>query len=389
MKKSSEKIRVTHVGRLERPVDVTAAMEADARGRPRDHAFGTRLKAAVGEIVGRQAQTGIDVVTDGEFGKLSWIAYQHSRLGGYELKPVPTDGRYAPRSRDRLAFADFYKELEAPGTYFFKSPGSDVPQGMQWVCTAPLEYVGQQALQEDIDNLRAAQAQYGLEEAFMPATGPMRLGRDEYYPSEDAYMEAAGEAMREEYLAITAAGLVLQVDDPGLAVSWDSTIPAPSIKEFRKRTEQRIELINHLLRGIPEDRVRFHVCWGSWHGAHAHDLPLRDIADLLMKLNVQAYVIEGANARHEHEWMVWRDIKLPDHKILIPGMVSHATNVIEHPELVAWRIANYAGVVGRERVIAGTDCGLGYRVHDQIAWAKLKALAEGAQLASRQLWKAG
>jgi 5-methyltetrahydropteroyltriglutamate--homocysteine methyltransferase len=388
MKRSTDRILTTHVGRLERPDDITRVMEANGHSRPRDPAFTARLAQAVNDVVRQQAETGIDVITDGEFGKLSWIAYQHSRLSGYELKPLPAAGRFAPRGRDRSEFATFYSELEAPGrTYFFKSPGSDSALDVEWVCTGPLAYTGEHALQEDIANLRAAAAEAGVVEAFMPATGPMKLGRDDYYGTNDAYMAAVGEAMRREYLAIVESGLLLQIDDPGLTVEWEAQAEQPTVADYRKRVAQRIELLNHLLRGIPADRVRYHVCWGSWHGPHAHDLPLAHIADLLMTLNVQAYVIEAGNARHEHEWMVWRDMKLPDGKILIPGVVSHATNVVEHPELVAWRIANFASAVGRENVIAGTDCGLGYRVHDQIAWAKLKALAEGARLASKQLWR--
>lgn len=380
MKRSSERILTTHVGRLQRPEEITAAMEAHPRGRPIDAAFAGQLRSAVVEVVRLQAEAGVDIVCDGEYGKLSWNTYLNGRLGGHEVvpaKPVETERR----SRDREEFAQFYRELESGGSYYYRSPGRDTSP-----CTGPVTYIGQGALRQDIDHLKVAVAAAKVEEAFIPATSPIRPRTNQYYKTEDEYYDAVGQAMRTEYKAIVDAGFVLQIDDPHLPDMWKSHSPPLSIPEYRKLAGKFVEIVNHALEGIPEGRVRFHICWGSWHGAHAHDLPLKHVVDLLLKVRAQGYAIEAANARHEHEWQVWKDVKLPDGKILIPGVVAHATNGIEHPELVAWRIKNFASVVGRENVIAGTDCGLGYRVHPQIAWAKLKTLAEGARLASSELW---
>jgi 5-methyltetrahydropteroyltriglutamate--homocysteine methyltransferase len=385
MKRSAERILTTHVGRLQRPEDVTQAMEAHPRGRPTDPAFAARLAGSVAEVVKEQAEAGVDIVCDGEFGKLGWNTYLHGRLGGHEIVPAKP-GETERRSRDREAFAQFYRELESGGTYYYRSPGRAAPPGTRWACTGPVSYIGLDALRQDLAHLRAAVDAAKVAEAFMPATSPIRPGANEFYPSDEAYFEAVGEAMRTEYRAIVDAGFILQIDDPHLPDMWESQSPRLDRDAYRKQAEKFVAMINHALRGIPEDRVRYHICWGSWHGAHAFDLPLSEIADILLKVKAQGYAIEAANARHEHEWQVWKDVKLPPGKILIPGVVAHATNGIEHPELVAWRIANFAGVVGRENLIAGTDCGLGYRVHPQIAWAKLKTLAEGARLASRALW---
>ncbi|MSQ73073.1 MAG: hypothetical protein EXR27_17555 [Betaproteobacteria bacterium] len=400
MKRSMDRIVTTHVGRLQRPDDITAAMEAHPRGQPTDAAFAAKLSSAVTEVVRKQAEQGVDIVNDGKFGKLGWNTYINGRLGGHEhvsVKPGEGTGR---RSRGREQFAAFYKELEGSGSHYYKSPGADTPKGTRWACTGPVKYIGQEALRQDLANLAAALAPVTAAlapvtaalapvtqvEAFIPATSPIRPYLNRYYASEEKYFEAVGEAMREEYLAIVGAGFVLQIDDPHLPDLWDSFTPAISVPEYLKIAEQRIELVNHALRGIPEDRVRYHICWGSWHGPHVHDLPMKDVVQVLLKVRAQGYSIEAANARHEHEWEVWKDVKLPEGKVLIPGVVAHATNVVEHPELVARRIANFAAVAGRENVIASTDCGLGYRVHPQIAWAKLATLAEGARLATRALW---
>jgi 5-methyltetrahydropteroyltriglutamate--homocysteine methyltransferase len=385
MKRSTDRILTTHVGRLQRPEELTQAMEAHPRGQPSDASFTARLKDAVAAVVRQQAEAGIDIVCDGEFGKLSWNTYLNGRLGGHEVVPLKP-GEGARHSRDRSEFAEFYAELEHDGAFYYRNPGHDVPAGMRWACTAPATYIGQAALQHDIENLRAAVAANPVAEALIPATSPVRPRANAHYANDDAYFEAVGEAMRTEYRAIVDAGFVLQIDDPHLPDLWDSDLHELSIPEYRKRAGRAVEIINHALRGIPEDRIRYHICWGSWHGSHAHDIPLRHVVDLLLQVHAGAYSIEAANARHEHEWQVWKDVKLPDGKILIPGVVAHATNGIEHPELVAWRIKNFASVVGRENLIAGTDCGLGYRVHPQIAWAKLKTLADGARLASKELW---
>ena len=415
METSKARIVTTHVGRLQRPEAITAAMETHPRGRPADEAFRASLAGAVSDVVRQQSAAGIDIVCDGEFGKLSWNLYLNGRLGGHELVPVEAGGdhRYlhgkhggdgkvsaeaeagAHRtmimrdrtvSLDRQAFADFYHEMACSGATYYRSPGKE-PEGMRWACTGPVTYIGQQELQEDLQNLRTALAGRDVLDAFIPATSPIRPWVNAFYPTEEDYYEAVGEAMREEYRAIVDAGFILQIDDPHLPELWDDYAGSMDVADYRRVASRHVEIVNHALRGIAPDRIRYHICWGSWHGPHAFDLPMRDVADLLLRVNAQGYAIEAANARHEHEWQVWESIRLPDDKILIPGVVAHATDIVEHPELVAWRIRNFASVVGRERVIASTDCGLGYRVHPQIAWAKLKSLAEGARIASGQLWR--
>src|SRR6202034_3365401 len=259
----------------------------------------------------------------------------------------------------------------------------------QWpVCTGPVVYKGHDAIKADIAHFKAALHAAGVEEGFMTSVAPAsgsRL-RNVYYKSDEEFMYAVGEAMHEEYKAIVDAGLILQIDDPAIAENFDQINPEPTFEEYRKFTEPKIEALNRALKGLPQDRIRFHLCWGSWHGPHMTDIPMRDIVDVMLAINAHAYSFEAGNVRHEHEWKVWQEVKLPDDKLILPGIVSHATNVVEHPELVAERILRFANVVGRERVIASTDCGLGGRVHPQIAWAKLQALAQGAALASRQLW---
>ncbi len=387
MQRSTDRILTTHTGRLERPEAITSAMEEHPDGRPTDAAFADRLKSSVADIVDAQAKAGVDVVNDGEFGKLSWNTYLNGRLAGHEL--VPTSKLPAPTrfSRDREQFADFYRQLESGGAHYYKNPGRAAPAGQRWACTGPVSYRGHDELKQDLTNLRAALDASGAAEAFMPSTGPVRPDMNAYYPKDIDYFAAVGEAMRAEYQAIVEAGFVVQIDDPYLPELWQRQPASTTLAEYRRQAESCVELVNHALRGIPEDRVRYHICWGSWHGPHMHDLPLKDIVDILLRVRVQGYVFEAANARHEHEWQVWGDIKLPDDKILIPGVVSHATNVVEHPDLVTWRIENFASVAPRENIIAGTDCGLGYRVHPQIAWAKLKTLAEGARRASAALWR--
>jgi 5-methyltetrahydropteroyltriglutamate--homocysteine methyltransferase len=318
-----------------------------------------------------------------------WSNYAYQRLSGWEPEgarpnqppatPLATRlGSMAGR-RERVQFAEFYEELSQ--TLPVTRP--------RLIFTGPIRYQGMALLRADLGNLRAALDQAGVEEAFMCAVAPGSFGRglNYYYATDEEYLLALAEAMGEEYRAIVDAGFILQVDDPGLPDSWDMMNPALTLEEYRKYAAMCVEALNHGLRNIPEDRVRYHICWGSWHGPHTADIPLRDIVDILLRVRVWAYSVEAGNVRHEHEWKVWRNVKLPEGKILIPGVVSHATNVVEHAEVVADRILNYASVVGRENVIAGTDCGLGGRIHHQLVWAKLQALAEGARLASSQLWK--
>jgi 5-methyltetrahydropteroyltriglutamate--homocysteine methyltransferase len=279
--------------------------------------------------------------------------------------------------RDRSLFQEFYAEELGPRS----------AARQQLACTGPVTYTGQALLQQDIENFKSALAGVNVEEAFMPALAPAYGGENRYYRTADEFDEAVAKAMNVEYQAIVEAGFIVQIDDPGLPSYWNRYVPAIGLDEYRKQAQRRVELVNLGLEGIPEDRVRYHICWGSWHGPHVTDIPLEDVVDLMLQVRAQMYSIEAANARHEHEWRVWQDVKLPDGKILMPGVVSHATNVVEHPRLVADRIARYANIVGRENVVAGTDCGMGGRVHPQICWAKLEALSEGAALASKELWR--
>jgi 5-methyltetrahydropteroyltriglutamate--homocysteine methyltransferase len=329
----------------------------------------------VGGVVHRQAELAIDVVNDGEVGKTSALSYVEERLEGFD----PNLDRPPATRRDWNQFPGFYAEL-----WHGRSTPTTQPD-----CVAPLSYKGHAQLKEDLDNMKAALAGAQVEEGFMTAVAPGWFGRGQvkYYKSEEEFQYAAGEAMRDEYRGIIEAGYVLQLDDPGLPDTWDMFVPEPTLAEYRKHATMRIEALNHALRDLPEDRIRYHICWGSWRGAHTTDIPLRDIVDILLMVKAQCYSIEAANARHEHEWKVWQDVKLPEGKILMPGVVSHHTNIVEHPEVVADRITRYANAVGRENVIAGTDCGLGNRVHEELVWAKLGILAEGAALASNQLWR--
>jgi 5-methyltetrahydropteroyltriglutamate--homocysteine methyltransferase len=391
MRRSTDRILTSHAGSLPRPDALIEVNQAKLAGGGFDEqVYEERLRAAAGEVCRTQAALGIDVINDGEFGKATrgvidygaWSSYAWARLSGWEqgeAGPLPA----LANRRDRQKFAEFYGELDATSFLSSSSMGGRPP-----VFTGPIAYVGQRAVARDIENFTAALSRVTAEEGFISAVAPGSFARrqNRYYRSDEEFLFALGEAMREEYQAIVDAGFVLQLDDPGLPDSWDMANPEPGIDEYRKFATLRVEALNHTLRGLPEDRIRYHICWGSWHGPHSTDLPLASIVDVLLKVKACAYSVEAGNVRHEHEWKVWRDVKLPDGKILIPGVVSHATNVLEHPELVADRILRFAGVVGRENVIAGTDCGLGGRIHPQVAWAKLEALAQGAALASRQLW---
>jgi 5-methyltetrahydropteroyltriglutamate--homocysteine methyltransferase len=282
---------------------------------------------------------------------------------------------------ERTEFAEFYKDL---GFERFLPPE-------RVICSGPITYIGQEEVKKDLELFKTslAQAKVNIADAFMCVLAPGWLEHfffNEYYSTDEEYLFALADAMKHEYKAIVDAGFILQLDDPALPDTYDMIVPTPTIEEYRKFAEVRVDAMNHALQGLPEDRVRYHICWGSWHGPHTHDIPLKHVVDLMLKVKAGAYSVEAANPRHEHEWKVWKDVKLPEGKILIPGVVGHSSNVVEHPELVADRIILYAGLVGRENVIAGTDCGLGARVHPQIAWAKLKVLAEGAALATKQLW---
>jgi 5-methyltetrahydropteroyltriglutamate--homocysteine methyltransferase len=404
MKGSHSRILTTHAGSLPRPDDLIELNRARQAGEASDErGYQERLGAAVEDVVRRQQAAGLDVPGDGEYGKAmgqrvnygAWWSYSFQRLGGLELGlelyRIPAQRSQPGRTRltsfsdrrDRALFSAAYADPDSGVSTNRGGPGMRLP-----VCRGPLVYTGQAAIQADIAHMKAALAATGVDEGFMTSIAPGSASRigNEHYRTEEEFIFACAEVMREEYKAILDAGLVLQLDDPAIAENWDMINPEPSIEEYRKLSMVRVEALNHALRGFPRDRIRFHLCWGSWHGPHVTDIPLRDIVDVMLAVNCQAYSFEAANVRHEHEWKVWRELKLPEDRILIPGVVSHATNVVEHPELVADRIVRFANVVGRERVIAGTDCGLGGRVHPDIAWAKLAALAEGAALASRQLY---
>ena len=387
MKRSTDRILTTHVGSLVRPPGVVEIMRAKESGQAYDQeALASRVRISVKEVVQKQVEAGVDILSDGEYGKPSFSGYVNERLSGFERRPRdPQESPLLNWGRDRQLFREFYEEYD-------RATGS--ASGYPVVCTGPIAYQGQRAVQSDIAHFKAALTGVNPEEAFIPAVAPGTIElqrRNVYYPTDEAYLFAIAEAMREEYKAIVDAGFLLQLDDPRVVTQYGMPDPAASIADYRKFAELRVEAINHALTGIPSDRVRYHLCWGSWHGPHVTDVPLKDIVDIVLRVRAGAYSVEAANQRHEHEWQVWEDVKLPDGKILIPGVVAHTTNLVEHPELIAWRLVTYARLVGRENVIAGTDCGFSQgaftpRVHASIMWAKLQALAEGAALATKQLW---
>ncbi len=385
------RILTTHVGSLIRPPELQQFIRLKQNGQPYDvPAYESCLKAAVAEVVRRQAEAGIDLPSDGEFGKsISWSQYALERLSGFERRPARAGEHGSTRGADRARFADFYRELDA-------ADGAPAQVGLaagQAVCVGPVEYTGQSEVRRDIDNFRAALKQAGVSQGFLPVAAPSSVipdRRNEYYKSDEELLYAIAEAMRTEYRTIVDAGLLLQLDDARLAVTYDRMVPPASFADYRKWAERQVEAINHALQGIPEERVRYHVCWGSWPGPHTTDVALHDIVDLVLKVRAGTYLIEGANPRHDHEWRVWQSVKLPEGKKLAPGVISHATNVVEHPQLVAQRLGRVARLVGRERVLASTDCGFAQgpfhrRVHPSIMWAKLEALAEGARIASQEL----
>jgi len=387
MMHSSDRILTTHVGSLIRPAELRTFLDARRHGRPVDAAaYDKCLKQSVADVVLEQKKVGIDIVSDGEFGKaISWSQYALERLSGFERRPVSKDANPFNRGADRARFSEFYAELDAHVM---------LPNTMEAVCVGPVAYTGQAELQRDIDNFKMALASVGVTEGFLPVAAPSSVipdRKNEYYKTDDDLQQAVARAIAVEYRQIVDQGLLVQLDDARAAVSYDRMVPPRSMTDFLGWLEHQVDLINMALEGIPEDRVRYHVCWGSWPGPHTSDVPLKDIINIILRVKAGAYVIEGANPRHEHEWKVWQGVKLPPGRIVIPGVVSHATNVVEHPELIADRIIRYASVVGRENVIAGTDCGFAQtpflrRVHPSVMWAKLEALTEGARLASLDLW---
>ena len=388
MKRSSERMLTTHVGSLPRPPDLLAMLQAKERGgAPDAAAFDDRVKRAVGEAVRRQVEAGIDIVADGEMGRFGFIPYVNERLSGLEPRPnAGGEGAWA-RSREHLAFPEYYAwAAEMPG-----AAGRAPPT--RWACTGPIAYKGQAALKRDIDNLKAAAAAAGCEEAFMPAVSPAQLAgwnKNEYYKTDEEYRAALADALREEYRVIVDAGLVLQIDDPQLASHY-TTHPELDIAQCRSIAAATVEVLNHALAGIPPEQVRYHTCYGINMGPRVHDLELKHIIDVMLKINAGAYSFEAGNPRHEHEWRVWEEVKFPEDKTVIPGVITHGSNFVEHPEAIAQRIGRFAQAVGRENVIAGADCGFASfsttcEVHPTVVWAKLAALGEGARLATRELW---
>jgi 5-methyltetrahydropteroyltriglutamate--homocysteine methyltransferase len=406
MKYSRDHILTSHVGSLPRPDALIEANRSRQSGEPVDETrFAAQLGAAVADVVRRQNDLGIAVPGDGEFGKSmghrvnygAWWSYSFNRLDGLELGGPGLYETPARRARPGeivlTSFADRRDRMRFAAAYADPESGITTgPRARNWpVCVGPLTYKGHAAIAADIANFKAGLAACGIEEGFMTSIAPGSASRigNTYYTTDEAFLFACADAMREEYRAIVDAGLILQLDDPSIAENWDQVNPEPTVEEYRAFSMQRVEALNHAIKGLPRDRIRFHLCWGSWHGPHTTDIPMRDIIDVMLAIDCGAYSFEAGNVRHEHEWSVWRDVKLPDDRLILPGVVSHATNVVEHPALVAERILRFADLVGRERVIASTDCGLGGRVHADIAWAKLDALVQGAALASAQLWRRG
>jgi 5-methyltetrahydropteroyltriglutamate--homocysteine methyltransferase len=404
-----DRILTTHVGSLARPQEVLDFLAAVERGEDMDEAaYEQALSDAVADVVRRQAAAGIDVVDDGEMGKATWITYLYERVSGIEPRMVPLEGgNILPPSRDRQAFRDFYAEHDAAFAREVANQvrvmgeedrGAEAPpaiqaEGKQWFCTGPIVY-DTSALTRDIARLKDALAGVDVTDAFLPVVAPASVYwlHNEHYPTEEEFVFAVADALHEEYKAIVDAGFLVQVDDAVLLHEYDSILSlGGSVEDYRRWAELRVDALNHALEGIPEDRIRYHVCYGSWHGPHVFDPPLAELIDLVLRVKARFYLIEQANPRHEHEWRLWEDVKLPEGKVLVPGVVTHHTNVVEHPELVAERLVRLAKLVGRESVMGGTDCGFAQgafirRVHPTIQWAKLEALAQGARLATRQLY---
>jgi 5-methyltetrahydropteroyltriglutamate--homocysteine methyltransferase len=377
MRRSTDRILTTHIGSLPElvPLDKTAP------------GYAATLRQSVADVVAKQRDLGIDIVNEGEYTKGGdWLSYVEERFAGFEARPPGGEKSPIVQGKDREEFADFYKYASERGTLFF-APGQQIRQVRPiYVATAQIAYRGQADLQSEIDILAATVAPA---DAFLTTTAPASLEpyrRNEFYKSEEEFVYAIAEAMRTEYETIAKAGFLLQVDDAWLPAMWDRIGMQMGLEGFRKWCTMRIEALNHALSNVPEEQIRYHLCWGSWHGPHAFDIEMSKIVDIMLKVKAQAYLFEAANARHEHEYDVWETVKLPDGKILVPGCVTHSTDIVEHPELVSQRIQRFARLVGKENVMAGTDCGFGGRSHPQIAWAKLKALSEGAERASKALW---
>jgi 5-methyltetrahydropteroyltriglutamate--homocysteine methyltransferase len=386
----SNRILTTHVGSLIRPPALVELLRAEEAGQPVDAgAFAACLEGAVADVVRQQAELGLDIINDGEFGKtISWSRYVLTRMSGLERRAPDADAAAMPKGvagKDRRDFAEFYQVYD-------RTQGFTGMTG--WTVIGPIRYTGHAAIARDIEDLKKALQGVPHTDAFMTAVAPASVipdREDRHYRSDEDFLFAVAEALREEYRAIVDAGFVLQVDDAYLATYYDIIVPPGTIADYRRWAALRVEALNHALRGIDPRRTRYHMCWGSWNGPHVSDVDFEAIADLVLSVNVGGYALEMGNPRHEHEWRVWETVKLPEGRTLIPGVISHSTNVVEHPRLIAERIVRLARLVGRDRVIAGTDCGFAQgpfvqRVHPSIMWAKLAALVDGARLASRELW---
>ena len=398
MQRSAQRIRTSHVGRLPSPKgweDVPFKLATGVIVERKE--IDALVVPAIAATVRTQLDIGIDCIGDGEFWTGRNLAHYATHFSGVTSRPLKPGETGTSRevTRERDDFPEFYGAMDRVGTMFFV-PGEKplTPIRERVVANGPLKSKGPEAIKREIDTFKAAIERSGakVEEAFIPVLAPGWLDHfiyNEFYKTEEEFLFALAEALGEEYRAVVAAGFILQIDDPGLPDWWDMTKPEPSVADYRKFAQIRIDAVNHALAGIPEDKVRYHLCWGSWHGPHTNDLPLQHIVDLVLQVKARTYSFEAGNVRHEHEWKVWREAKVPAGKMLMPGVVSHATNLVEHPELVADRLQKYAGIVGRENVVGGTDCGLGGRVHAEIVWAKLKSLVAGARIASKDLWSRG
>jgi 5-methyltetrahydropteroyltriglutamate--homocysteine methyltransferase len=383
MKLSTDRILTTHCGSLPRPHDLLDMMKLKLSGGHYDHgAYAKRVGSAVADIVRRQVECGIDVPTDGEMAKPGFFAYVRERLDGFEAKPDFHFPRFAAETE---AFPEYYKEYMGQAML-----GGAVAPIVPLVCTGPVSYRTLEFVERDIANLKTAVKGLAVSDVFLPSVSPSGVGFNQYYKTEEEYFQAVGEAMRQEYLAIVESGFLLQLDDPFLTEIFST--PSLSPAERNKTAAMWVEALNHAIRGIPPEKIRFHTCYGINEGPRIYDAPLKDVAGVMIKINAGAYSFENANARHEHEYHIWESLKLPAGKMLIPGVITHASNIVEHPELIAERIVRFARLVGRENVIAGADCGFSSQasyhteIHPTVIWAKFQALAEGARLASKQLW---
>lgn len=384
MEHSTNRLLTTHAGALPRPSDLEGTM-VDRPHHP--ESFAEFLPRSVADVVEQQRAAGLDVLNDGEMGKPEWSWYVTSRLSGFEHRPA--ERTEALNGQDQRDFPGYYADAIENGLWYGNTNSLVATARAQTpVCTGPIEYDPTQ-VRRDIENLRSALEGSDAVEAFLPVVAPASAAvgqRNEYYSTDEDYLWALADALKQEYEAIVEAGFLVQIDDAWTPAIWNTYRREFDVRSWRRFCMKRIEALNHALSGIPMDRVRYHVCWGSWHGPHVSDIPMAELAPLMLSVDAGAYLFEAGNVRHEHEYTVWDDIGLPAGKIIIPGVVSHATTIVEHPQLVAQRLVRFAERVGRSNVIGGTDCGLGGRVHPEVAWAKLRSLTEGAALASEQLW---